>query len=69
MTGGATWKVKTNDEKFEEKLMEGYKKKCIMTSGTLPKAEVEKFGFVKGHAYTVLKTYDDPEVKNKKTNK
>ncbi len=40
-----------------------------MTSGTLPKAEVEKFGFVKGHAYAVLKTYDDASIVNKKTKK
>lgn len=69
MTGGVTWKVKTDDKEFENKLTEGYKKKCIMTSGTIPKPEVEKFGFVKGHAYAVLKTYDDPEVVNKKTKK
>jgi Calpain family cysteine protease len=40
-----------------------------MTSGSLPKPEIEKLGFVKGHAYAVLKTYEDPDLVNKKTKK
>ena len=33
-----------------------------MCSGTRDVKEMEKFGFVVGHAYSVLKIYDDPEL-------
>lgn len=40
-----------------------------MTSGSIPKAEIEKMGLVKGHAYTFMKMHDEPSIINPKTKK
>lgn len=68
MTGGITWNVKTDDEDFENKFKNGVEEKCVMCSGTRDIADIEKSGFVKGHAYSVLKIYDDAELQKKDKN-
>lgn len=65
LTGGITWECKTKDPKFEQKFKEGYDRKCVMVAGSKTEKEmpdVQKYGFVPGHAYTILKIYDDPEL-------
>jgi calpain-15 len=65
LTGGVTWSISTNDENFEQKFRDGMNMKCVMCSGTKNDKELEKLGFVEGHAYSVLKIYDDPELQTK----
>lgn len=62
MTGGVTWNIKTEADNFEEQFKKGIEDKCVMCSGTRDVKDIEQVGFIVGHAYSVLKIYDDPEI-------
>ena len=51
MTDGVTWVISTNDENEMRNVQRN--------------EEIESLGFVEGHAYSVLKIYDDLKLQKK----
>lgn len=55
ITGGPTWCISTDDEKFTSKLKPIMNSKHIICAGTYNENEdYEKFGLIPNHAYSVL---------------
>ena len=65
LTGGITWRCEVDSPDFDTLFKEGFDRKAVMVAGSDSKnvkPDIDKFGFVPGHAYSVLKMYEDPEL-------